>query len=257
VSLEIFRTLVRRNLRRLGSSWILLAAAVTYAIFAAFAFAAVRVVGDIESQVPFWCGNLLGSAGFVSTLLGVTLGATLLSADVKTGVIFAYLARPLPRASVFTAAWAAAALVILVFDGIVISICAGLFIANGLGVGLTMILGFLALVLGHLVWLTVCAALASRLAPAIVAVVALGWAVVVGWAFAESLPRWLELGSRTLAAFLPLTELDDRAITEAAVGATQDLGFVTEALGLRLAWVVLLVVLGGRWFSSREITPHV
>ena len=77
------------------------------------------------------------------------------------------------------------------------------------------------------------------------------------WAFAEDSPLWLEIGARTIAAVIPLTELDERAITEVTVGATQDLGFVTEVLALRLLWVVLLVVLGGRWFSSREIAPHV
>jgi hypothetical protein len=67
----------------------------------------------------------------------------------------------------------------------------------------------------------------------------------------------LQFSASALFAVLPLSHFNEKVVIDAALGTSHDLQLVAEDFGLRLVWVVLLIVLGGRWFTSREIAPHV
>lgn len=261
---EAFGTLVKRNLLRLRSNRGLLVAAVVYALVVPLMVSGVRFAWEPDPDsshnafyARMWCRNVLSATGFMSAMIGVVLGATMFSADIRRGVIFSYLARPVSRAKFFTAAWVPAASVIIVVDLAAILFCLTKLAKYNVSLGLLAIPAFVAIILGHLIWLTASAALASRFHPAIVVIAPVAWLVMDSWAFEGTVPEWVQYGASALVAVLPMSHFNENLIYKAALGTSHDIQLVAEDLGLRLVWVVLLVILGGRWFSSREISPHV
>ncbi|MBP7149114.1 MAG: hypothetical protein KBD01_16420 [Acidobacteria bacterium] len=199
-----------------------------------------------------WSGGYEANVGFVALVLGLNA----LAADIRRGTIFAVLARPVTRATVFVSSWLASlALVwslVLVRQVIVIA----LYVGYGGRPDVPLFVGIAGLFAGTALALTAAACLGAVLPVMYGALAVLGWAVLQGLAFAPLLGigRYLALG---LASLLPLVGRSGEDLTALLTGRSRELGAGLEALLYRACWTLLLLVVGQWLFTRRDLAPRI
>jgi len=259
------RVLVRRNLARLaGNRSIAVGAAICVLLLALLALGTYMRVesatvpeGALGGAVRSAAWQVSGSFDTFLVIMGIVLGSLIVSDDLKSGTLYGILARPVARSIVFLSGWLAAALLLLTFDaarsgGIVLAT-----VLAGGGLELAYLLGVVAKASGSLLYLTLFAAIASRLSAGSAVAIGLIGTIAASLAFNQRIPFSARIPLTGLAFVWPLPFLQEDVVTQTLVGGSHDIAALAEIIAYRTGWTVLLLAAACWLFERREMAPRI
>jgi len=205
-------------------------------------------------QYMLWKNGELFS--FLVVVFAIVLGSSLANDDIKSGTIFGVLARPVSRADYFVGSLAGAAVFVVVLQLLRIVSSLVLSIVFDGKLTLALFLGFVVVILGDLLYLSMFAAIGAVTSNAVAVFLGLLAVLITGLAFVPDFPAWVTYPLRAIAIFLPIMNESADAAYKAIVGESRLIAPVLEAIAYRSCWIAVLCILGVWGFSRREIAPR-
>ncbi len=215
--------------------------------------------GETDAVVQFQAQSLLLTIGLWSaatTGLGLFIGATLISSEVKTKTIVTVLAKPLDRSRFLVAKWLGMETFLLAFlaAGVLVAVVA--ILAFGAQVSVPFWLGVLRSYLGVVIASSAAMALATVTSPVFAAGVPILLAMLGG--FMSMADRSPFAGLRALSTAFHLLMPASFTQNIMAMGLDRepialDLGLVVQVLVENAGYALVLVLLASLVFRSREL----
>ena len=262
--ISVRRALLGRELGRLASGRTMLFGGIIALTILSLGAASVvfLVIGEgpdpVEraAQLRHSAYSVTESFTFILFLIAAVLGANQVGSDARSGTLFGILARPVSRAHVFLAGWAASALFLLGMEALraLPFLGASAWVEGRLG--LAPVVGALAILAGHWLALAEFAALGAVMPPAYAAIG--GFAIVVTGGLASS-QEIGGFGARLIGVIgwlVPRPGGQESVIATAIQGGARGVSAVAEVVAYRACWTLLFLGLGVLGFARRDLAPR-